>query len=81
MPQQPKTPKIKHRAKVRLTDSKGQTINVGYWSSGVQEFTDTYGRHAHLTLRFRRQSASRKSSRSPSNISARNSTSSRTKSA
>ena len=50
MPQQPKTPKIKHRAKVRLTDSKGQTINVGYWSSGVQEFTDTYGRHAHLTL-------------------------------
>jgi hypothetical protein len=44
-------PKIKHRASVVMRDSKGKAFTYGYWGgTGVQEFTDTYGRNVHLQL-------------------------------
>ena len=48
MPQ--KTPRIKHRAEVVMTDSKGRVYQQPYGRGDVQEFTDTYGRNVFMHI-------------------------------
>ena len=44
----PRTPKIKHRAMVTMTDPQGNPYTGHYL--GEQEFTDTYGRDVYLRI-------------------------------
>ncbi len=45
----PKTPKIKHRAKVKISDSK-YIYSEPWCKDGIHEFTETYGRDVHVRL-------------------------------
>lgn len=45
-----KTPKIKHRAEVVMTDSQGRVYQQPYQQGNIQEFTETYGRDVFMRL-------------------------------